>query len=77
MNAIRIKIGTNTDRRNVVVASNLTPKEVLSDNEIDFSTATVHLDGATLSSTQMNQTLEELGATDDSFLIAVVKMNNA
>ena len=77
MSAIKLKLGTNTDKRTVIVDGAMTPKEIFLDNDIDFASATIHLDGAALTSTQMNSSIETLGATDNSFLIAVVKMNNA
>ena len=42
---IQLKIGTNTKRNTVVVDANITPKQALENADIDYSMATVHLDG--------------------------------
>jgi hypothetical protein len=77
MSRIEMKIGTNTKRTTVIVDSSLSPKQVLTEQEIDFSRATVHLDGSVLSAQEMNTSLDKLGVSDSSYLIAVTKMDNA
>lgn len=74
---VSVKIITNT-KRNVVVASDSdTPKELLRKNEVDFATATVHLDGAALSPAEMNTTFEKLGITESCILACAMKTTNA
>ena len=77
MAAIRMKIGTNTTRNNVVVDDAMSPKQALANEDIDFSGATVHLDGSALAPKEMNTSFKDLGTTDDSYLICVIKTSNA
>ena len=70
---IQLKIGTNTKRNTVVVDANITPKQA----DIDYSMATVHLDGAALTANEMNMTFAEHGITETATLICVVKATNA
>lgn len=77
MAMIQVTIGTNTNRKKVIVDSALTPKRVLTDNEIAYETANIHLDGSSLSASEMNSTFDDLGITDSCFIIAVIKADNA
>lgn len=74
---ISIKVGTNTQRTTVLVSEDTTPKQVFKDTGVDYSRATVHLDGGTLSTEQMNKSFKDLGCVDDAMLIAVIKTDNA
>ena len=74
---IQVTVGTTTSRTKVVVEETKTPKDVLQEAEVDYSVATVHLDGAVLSTPEMNTSLDELGVDDSCMLIAVVKQENA
>lgn len=73
---VTIKITTNTDRKQVIVPETITPKQILLDNEIDFSTAVVNLDGAALSVNEMNATLAELNVSGTAYMAVVVKLTN-
>lgn len=74
---IQLKIGTNTKRNTIVVDANITPKQALENADIDYSMATVHLDGAALTANEMNMTFAEHGITETATLICVVKATNA
>lgn len=74
---VQLKIGTNTKRQTVVVPDTITPKQALENAGIDYSMATVHLDGAPLSTVEMNTSLAEQGITETGTLICVVKATNA
>lgn len=74
---IQVTVGTTTSRIKIVVEETKTPKDVLHEAEVDYSVATVHLDGAVLSAQDMNTSLGELGVDDSCMLIAVVKQENA
>lgn len=74
---LNITIGTNTDRNKVLVDPNTTIKDALIDNQVDYSRATLQLDGATLKAGDINKTFAELECTDGAFLIAVVKADCA
>lgn len=74
---ISIRVGTNTNRTTVIVPESTTPKQVLLDQNIDFSTAIVHLDGSVIKAAEMNTSFADLGIKDSATLIAVVKTENA
>ena len=74
---LRVTVGTNTSRKNVIVEGNTTLRKVLEDNEIDYSRANVNLDGASLNPGDMDKSFAELGITETCFLIASIKQDNA
>lgn len=74
---IQVKVGTNTQRTTVVVSEDTTPKQIFSQQGIDYSRATIHLDGATISTAQMNTSFKDLGCVEEAMLIAVIKTDNA
>lgn len=74
---IRVTIGTNTNRKNVIVDASTTLRKVLEDNEIDYSRANVNLDGASLNPGDMDKSFATLGITESCFLIASIKQDNA
>ena len=74
---IKVTVGTNTRRTSVIVAPNRTLRSVLEDQEIDYSTGTLHLDGSTVTPGQLDKTFAELGITEKCFLISVVKADGA
>ena len=73
----QLTIGTTTSRTKVIVSEDTTPKQAMEDNDIDYSVATVHLDGAVVSTADMNKSFAELGVGESAMLIAVVKQDNA
>lgn len=74
---IKLRIGTNTKRTTIMVDDSLTPKKALEQEGIDYSTATVSLDGCPLNAKEMNSTFEKLGITEEAHLIATIKTDNA
>ena len=74
---IRVTLGTNTDRSNILVDPNKTIKEVLEANNISYSVSSLTLDGATLKAGDINKTFAEMGITESCFLIVVAKAENA
>jgi hypothetical protein len=74
---IRVTVGTNTSRKNVIVDASTTLRKVLEDNEIDYSRANVNLDGASLNPGDMDKTFADLGIAESCFLIASIKQDNA
>jgi len=73
---IQVKVGTNANRTTTVVSPDKTPKEILNDAGVDYSRATVHLDGVGLSTKDMNTSLTDLGVKDSCYIIAVTKQDN-
>ena len=74
---IRVTIGTNTNRKTVNVDPNRTIKSVLDENDINYITGTLHLDGATLQPGEINKTFADFNITESCYLISVVKADNA
>jgi hypothetical protein len=74
---IQVTIGTNTNRKKVTVNPESTIRQVLEDNDVNYSVATVHMDGATLQPGDMDKTFKDFGITDSCYVIAVVKADNA
>ena len=74
---IQVTVGTNTNRRRVNVDPNLTVKEVLEQNNVNYSATTIHLDGAPLNATEINSTFTDLGIDSDRYLLSIVKAENA
>ena len=77
MAMINVKLSTSTSRTNVIVDSSKTVKQILEENDINYGTCQIHLDGAPLSAYEMNDTLEDIGVTDSCYLVAVVNTKNA
>lgn len=74
---IQVTVGTVTSRTKIIAEPNKTPKDVLDIAEVDYTVASIHLDGAVLSPSEMNTPLCDLGISDSCSLIAVVKQDNA
>lgn len=70
-------VGNNLNRNNVVVSPDATPRQVLEQNNIDYSRGTLHLDGATVKPGDLDKTFAELGITEKCYLISVVKADSA
>lgn len=69
---IRVLIGTNTNRKTVVIDPSKTIKEVLEENGVDYSTGGIHLDGESIGGAELNRTFAEKGINSDCMLISVV-----
>jgi hypothetical protein len=74
---IKVLVGTSTQKKNVIVEEGDTLKEVLDNNEVDYSVAQVYLDGATLQPGDLDKTFKDFSITESCMLIAVVKQSNA
>lgn len=74
---ITIKVGTNLNRNAVLVNTNKTLREVLTENNINYATTTVFVDGVNLQVGQMDKTLEELNIGEGAYIIAAQKTENA
>lgn len=74
---ITIKVGTNLNRNAVLVNTNKTLREVLTENNINYATTTVFIDGVNLQVGQMDKTLEELNIGEGAYIIAAQKTENA
>lgn len=76
---ISLTIGTNTERKTVIVEPTEVLAEVLADNDVITSSAAIHLNGSLIPGCDLHSTFEELGVEDDTsaMLIAVVKADSA
>lgn len=70
---IKVTIGTNTNRKEVIVDPSRTLKSVLDENGIDYSRGGIHLDGLSIAGADLNKTFTEHGIVEDCILISVVK----
>lgn len=74
---IKVTLGTNTQRKTVIVPPDTTLRTVLEDNEVNYAATNVHLDGVALQPGDMDKTFAEIGIKESCYLIAVVKADNA
>jgi len=76
---INLTIGTNTERKNVIVEPTEVLGEILAANNVNTSSAAIHLNGSLIPGCDLDQTFEDLGVEDDTqaMLIAVVKADSA
>ena len=70
---VRVTIGSNTKRNEVCVSESCTPRELFKEQGINISKGSIHLNGATLTPGQIDQSLEALGVADSCTLLSVVK----
>ena len=76
---VNLTIGTNTERKNVIVDVNTTLAQALSDNGVSTQGTALYLNSKMLAGCDVEATLNQLGVEDGSraMLIAVVKSENA
>ena len=74
---ISVTIGTNTKRTRISMDPNTTLRQALEANEVNYSVATVHMDGCSLQPGDLDKTFADFGVTDSTYLIAVIKQDNA
>lgn len=74
---IKVYIGTNTDRNEVIVNENNSLKEILDANDINYNYGTIQVDGAIISMSKINDKISSLGAEDGSYILVVAKADNA
>ena len=80
---IKVTVGSNSSKNDVIVSSAATPKTVLTQNGVKYERAQVFIDGVVATTDMMNTTLEELGykptsdGSSSGYIIAVVKADSA
>ncbi len=74
---IKVYVGNNVDRWPVLCDPNTTLRAILEQEKIDYSRASMHLDGATLQPGDLDKTFAELGIKSQCFLLSVQKLDNA
>lgn len=74
---INVTIGTNTSRKKVIIDQNTKLSDVLSENRVNTSVGTIHIDGTPIAKSDYDKTLSELNVTDNAYIISVAKADNA
>lgn len=74
---IEVTVGNNVSRSKVIVDPSLSLKRVLEDNEINYETSVMQLDGASLSAGDLEKSFTDFGVTEKCFLLSVVKTDVA
>lgn len=70
---IKVRIGTNLNRKEVIVDPATTIKTVLEQNEIDYSVGGIHLDGMSIAGPELDKSFRDFGITEKCTLVSVVK----
>jgi hypothetical protein len=74
---IKVIVGTVTQRKEALYPGATTVREILEDQEIDYSVAQIMMDGVNVGIGDMDKSLSTLGVTEKCMLMAIVKSNNA
>ena len=76
---ITVKIGTNNERKQVIVDPNKTILDVLNEEDIDTMGCTMQLNGELILGDRINDTFADFGVRDGStaMLYAVIKAESA
>lgn len=73
----KVVVGNNVKRETVIVDSSTTLRQVLEDAGVNYTTGSMHLDGATLQPGDLDKTFASFGITDKCYLLNVIKADNA
>lgn len=74
---VQVKLSTNTQRKTITVDANTSIRNILEENDIDYSRTPIYIDGAPLQVGDMDKTLAECGIADRCMIAAIVKTDNA
>lgn len=70
---IKVYLGNNNERTNVIVDESKTLRSVLEENNIDYTRTSLHLDGASLAPGDIDKTFESFNVREQCYLLSVVK----
>lgn len=70
---IKVLVGTNTNKKDVVIDPERTLREVLDENNVDYTTGGIHLSGLAVGRDGLDKSFSDYGVTDVCTLISVVK----
>lgn len=70
---IKVWLGNNNERTNVIVDESRTLRSVLEENNIDYARTSLHLDGASLAPGDINKTFASFNVGEQCYLLGVVK----
>lgn len=74
---IKVTIGNNVKREAVIIDANTTLRAALENNNIDYTSGVMHLDGSSLNPGDLDKTFADFGVTEKCYLLNVVKADNA
>lgn len=74
---INITLITNNGRHTEPISEDNTIREILDANHVNYAASVVQLDGCALRPGDMDKTFADFGITDNCYLTAVVKADNA
>lgn len=74
---IKVVIGNNLKREVKIVNNTATPRQMLEEAGIDYSRGFATLDGMTLTPGDLDKTFAQHGITEKTYLLHVVKADNA
>ena len=74
---LKITVGTNTNRKTVMVTEDTTLRQCLEENDINYATGQTSLDGCVLQPGDMDKTFSAMNVTEKAYLVCVQKMDNA
>lgn len=74
---IKVTVGNNVRKEPVIVDENTTLRTVLEDNDIDYTSGTMHLDGSSLKPGDLDKTFSDFNIAEKCWLLNVVKADNA
>lgn len=74
---LKITVGTNTNRKTVMVTEDTTLRQCLEENDINYATGQTSLDGYVLQPGDMDKTFAAMNVTEKAYLVCVQKMDNA
>ena len=74
---VKVTMGNNVKRSNVILDESTTLREALEGAEIDYTIGVMNLDGSTLNPGDLDKTFADFGITEKCYLLNVVKADNA
>ena len=74
---VSITLTSNMDRKTLLVDAEKTIREVLDENNVDYSAATPALDGTPLRAGEMDKSFASYGITESCRLSCIAKTSNA
>ena len=74
---IKVICGTNVKRETRIVSEEATPRQVLEEVGIDYSRGMTTMDGAPMSPGDLDKSFAQHGITEKTYLLNVVKVDNA
>lgn len=74
---IKVVVGNNVKRETVIIDAGTTLRKVLEDANIEYTRGVMHMDGAPLNPGDLDKTFNDFGITEKTYLLNVVKADNA